>query len=260
MKIYKFNDVFNHVEYTLREYYGNDPAYDKVLIILGYNVLPSLKKFREQYVGYKIIIYQLEQLRKDNVTWVNKRCYNILKTADEIWDYDEGNIKWMRKNYKLNAKLKPLVYTESLKILPPIDETNNDIDILIYGYLNERRARLIMSLHHKAATKYKIFDLYGIWGKDLDEYVSRSKIILNVHGHKESQQEQVRMYYPAINGRCVLSEDSPINYMGNSIVQVPYGDIMDKSLDMLKTGEWLGVAQNASENYQKISEKYKVLV
>jgi len=260
MKIYKFNDVFSHIEITLRELYENDPAYENVLFVLGYNVLPNLRKIREKYPSFKIIIYQLEQLFKHNKTWVNKRCYDVLKAADEIWDYDEGNIQWMKQNYKLKAKLKPLVYTEALKVIPTAVESKCDIDILMYGYLNERRARLLISMHHDAATKHKIFDLYGIWGKDLDEYIKRSKIILNVHGHEQARQEQPRMYYPAINGRCVLSEVSDINYMGDSIIQVPYGELLKKSMDLLKSGEWLDIAYQASDRYKKESEKYNVLV
>jgi len=260
MKIYKFNDVFSHIEITLREYYENDPAYDNVLFILGYNVLPNLKKIRAKYPKFKIIIYQLEQLFKHNITWVNKRCYDVLNSADEIWDYDAGNIRWMREHYKLNAKLKPLRYTESLNVIPPIVESKCDIDILMYGYLNERRARLLISLHHEAATKHKIFDLYGIWGKDLDEYIKRSKIILNVHGNEQARQEQPRLYYPVINGRCVLSETSDINYMGKSIVQVPYGELLKKSMQLLKSGEWLDVAYQASDIYKNMHEKQKAVV
>lgn len=257
MQIYKFNNVFDHIEISLMERYGNNPLYDNVLIVLGYNVLPSLNKLRDKLPNFKIIIYQLEQLFVENKSWVNKRCYDVLKSADEIWDYDEGNIIWMRENYRLDAKLKPMIYTESLKKIPTLVESECDIDILMYGYLHERRAKVLINLHHEAGTKYKIFDLYGIWGNDLDEYIKRSKIILNIHISEHSKQEQVRMYYPVINGRCVLSEKSPRNYMGDSIIEVPYGKLVSKSMEMLKSGEWLDIAYQSSEIYKNLAIKHK---
>ena len=146
MKIYKFNNVFDHIEITLLEYFGNNPEYDRTLVVLGYNVLPSLDFLRKKYPGFKIVIYQLEQLAQDS-PWVNKGCYDVLKSADEIWDYDQGNIKWMQRNYKLNAdRFFPLMYTKALETMPVIKEHECDIDVLFYGYIHERRARYLIQL------------------------------------------------------------------------------------------------------------------
>lgn len=259
MIVYKFNDVFVHIEETLKELYGDNPKYEHTVIILGYNVLPSLAFLREQYPGYKLIVYQLEQLFVGS-SWVNKKCYNNLYAADEIWDYDEGNVHWMRKHYKLNAKFKPLVYTHSLRRIPPIEEYKCDIDVLFYGYLHERRAKLLINLHHIAGSKMKIFDLYGVWDKELDTYIQRSKIILNVHGKPDSRQEQPRLYYPVINGRCVLSEKTATNYIGNAILEAPYEKLLDTIVQLIKTGAWLNIANQASERYRSQSKKYGTLI
>ena len=48
MKVYKFNDVFAHIEKTLFERYGDNSEYDKVLFVLGYNVLKLKKQMRLQ--------------------------------------------------------------------------------------------------------------------------------------------------------------------------------------------------------------------
>jgi len=259
MKVYKFNNVFAHIEYTLYEHFLEDPAYDNALFVLGYNVLPSLDFLREKYPGYRIIIYQFEQLFHGS-PWVNKGCWETLKSADEIWDYDQGNIDWMRQYYKLDAKLVPLMYTESLDNMAPVEKDKCDIDVLFYGYLHERRARFLVNLQHAMAGKFKVFDLYGVWGEDLDSYVSRSKIILNIRSKENGRQEQPRIYYLAINGRCVLSEISPINYIGDAIVEVPYEDLLDKTMNMLQTGEWYNVARQAKQKYKNQSKKYEMLL
>jgi len=251
MIVYKFNHVFDHIEKTFIELYENDPVYEHTVFVLGYNVLKSLEFLREQYNGYKIIVYQLEQLYRGS-PWVTKKNYEILKSADEVWDYDEGNIQWIHQNYQIKARFHPLKYTESLKVLPTLVESEADIDVLFYGYLHERRAKFLINLQQKAAGKYKIFDLYGIWGKDLDSYIKRSKIIINIHTKDFARQEQPRIYYPVINGRCVLSEKSPINYFGDAIIEVPYDRLLDKTFDLLKTGEWLDVAYQASGKFKNL--------
>jgi len=260
MKIYKFNHVFDHIEITLLEHFGNRPEYDKTLVVLGYNVLPSLDFLRQKYPGFKIVIYQLEQLAKDS-PWVNKGCYEVLKSADEIWDYDQGNIKWIQTNYKLKVdKFLPLMYTKALETIPVVKEHECDIDVLFYGYIHERRARYLIQLQHIMAGKFKVFDLYGVWEQDLDEYIKRSKIIVNIRSRDHGRQEQPRIYYPVINGRCVLSEKSPINYFGDAIVESEYLKMVDKTMELLKTGEWLDVAYQSSEKYKIQSEKYEMLL
>ena len=260
MEVYRFNHVFDHIEVTLREHFGNRPEYDKTLVVLGYNVLKSLDFLRVKYPGFKIVIYQLEHLMTGS-PWVNRGCYDILKSADEVWDYDELNIRWMADNYKIKAdKFLPLLYTNALKRIPPIKKDECDIDVLFYGYIHERRARLLINLQHVMAGKFKVFDLYGVWGEDLDEYIRRAKIIINLRSRPQGRQEQPRIYYPVINGRCVLSERNELNYFGDAIIEEDYLKMVDKIMNMLKTGEWLDVAQKASERYKMQSKKYERLL
>jgi hypothetical protein len=256
MFVYKFNNVFSHIEATLYEYYKNNPKFSKTVFVLGYNVLPSLDFLRKKFPGHKVIVYQLEQLYNGSM-WVSNKAREILRSADEIWDYDEHNINWMRENYYLDARFKPMVYTKVLDVIPPIKEEECDIDVLFYGYLHERRAKFMFHLQHKMAGNFKVFDLYGVWGKDLDEYIRRSKIILNIHSSDFKIQEQPRIYYPVINGRCVLSETSIKNYAGNAIIEANYEDLLKATFHLLKDKNWLRVASQSKDLYKQISEKYE---
>lgn len=256
MKVYKFNSVFDHVAITLHELFDKNSNFDNTLFVLGYNVIKDLTFLRQQYRGYKIIVYQLEQLH-DKSHWVNKQSYKILKQADEVWDYDRSNIEWMRKNYGIDARFLPLVYTNSLKTMESVSTVTQDIDVLFYGYTQERRARMIFNLQQKMTGKFKVFNMYGIWGKELDEYISRSKLIINIHSENIAKQEQARMYYPVINGRCVLSETSPVNYMGDSIIQVPYEKMVDATMKILDSNKWKEQALKCSDIYKNISTEYK---
>lgn len=256
MEVFKFNRVFDHIEIALRDLLGKNPKYNKTVFVLGYNVLQNLNDIKLKYTGYKVIIYQLEQLYTGS-TWVNRQSFYNLRAADEIWDYDQSNIDWMRNNYKLNAKFVPLMYTEALNKLPIITEDTADIDVLFYGYMHERRAKLLFYLQQKFAGKFKVFDLYGIWGDELDSYIERSKIILNLHSSEDAKQEQVRMFYPVINGRCVVSEKSPHNYMGDSIIEIEYNKLGDGIISLLNNGMWKKQANVASDKYKRLSTLYR---
>lgn len=255
MKVYKTNNVFDHVEIMLQEYLGNRPEYDNTVFVLGYNILQDLRDVYQRFPNHRVIIYQLEQMH-DTSHWASEHTLKLLKQAHEIWDYDYSNIQWMRKNFRLDAKFFPMLSTQSLITTDIESETELDIDVLFYGYLHERRAKLLFNLQQKAAGKFKIFNMYGIWGEELNEYISRSKIILNIHSSEIAKQEQVRMFYPVINGRCVLSERSEYNYLGNSIVEVPYEKVSDAVISLLKTGKWKDYASNSYMNYSDVSERY----
>jgi len=255
MEVWKYNSVFDHVEITLRELFGDNKNFRNVVFVLGYNLLPSLEVVRREHKGRYVIVYQLEQFY-DESPWAQKKHLNILSQADEIWDYDTSNITWLQKKTRMKAKFMPMVYSESLKRLPSISEKKPDIDFLFYGYMHERRAKLIYHLQSQLQGKAKVVTLYGAWGAELDEYISRSKIILNIHTDDIAKQEQVRMYYPVINGRCVLSEASEQNFLGDSIVQEKYENLAARAISLWRTGKWKDVADNASSRYYEYTKKF----
>jgi hypothetical protein len=255
MKVWKYNSVFDHVEITLNELFGDNENFKNVVFVLGYNLLPSLDVVRREYKGHYIIVYQLEQFY-DGSPWAQKKHLNILSQADEIWDYDTSNIKWLQSKTRMKAKFMPMVYTEALRRLPTLSEKKPDIDFLFYGYMHQRRAKLIYHMQSQLQGKAKVVTLYGAWGTELDEYISRSKIILNIHTDDVAKQEQVRMYYPVINGRCVVSEVSPQNYFGDAIVEETYANLATRAISLWQTGKWRDVADNAASRYLSYSQKY----
>jgi len=258
LRVVKYNDVFNHVETMLYDLYGDDDVYNNVIFVLGYQLIQSLKPIRDSNQGFKIIIIQLEQFYQGTV-WAQQKICNILREADEIWDYDEDNAKWLIDNFKLKIKLHPIKYADSLKKLKPVSELSNDdmdIDLLFYGMLHEKRAQLLSSVQGALKGRGKVIDLCGVFGDELDGYISRAKIICNVHFGDHHRQEQVRMFYPVINGRCVVSELSPRDYMKKSIIQIPYSQMSAVIVDLLKTGNWRKQANECSEVFKSITNLY----
>ena len=122
--------------------------------------------------------------------------------ADEVWDYDEENLKVLRL-------IRPVV---KLHVLKPYKrwptEAKKDIDILFYGSMNKHRRNILgaLSKHNKV----KILD--NCWdSNELDQWILRSKVLLNLHFYYETAlQEQARMIR-WIGSQFTIVEQVPSN-------------------------------------------------
>lgn len=254
MIYHKYNDCFNDVETIVRNNYETVENENDVLV-LGWNVKQPVSVLRQYFPNRRIIIYQLEQLVVGN-HWSTEHIVNSMVGADEIWDYDMNNISILAQ-YGIKAKFKPMVYTESLTKIQ--NNPNPDIDILFYGLMSTRRAEFFNILQNAQYFNINMVILHGIAGEALDEYISRSKIILNLHSYPAHRQEQVRMVYPVMNHKCVISESSEFNYFGNSIVEAPITSLIYTIGQYLSNNWWQEQAGNATERFKNISSSIKLV-
>jgi hypothetical protein len=129
-------------------------------------------------------------------------------------------------------------------------------DILFYGYPTKRRLMIVGELMEKTWTAYSTVWATGVTGRNLQDLLGRSKIILNVHAFLEDcRQEQVRIFYPVINGCCVVSEKSPHNEFGKSIVVCNTDKIAPTLKHVLDHELWKTVGESAPEVYKKHCEE-----
>ena len=72
-------------------------------------------------------------------------------------------------------------------------------------------------------------DFYGVtvasaWGDKLwNDYIFKSKIVINLHYYDSCLQEQVRIFELLINNKVVISEKSLRNYFGNLVPEFTNG-------------------------------------
>ncbi len=196
----------------------NKLASDRTNVLLGSNLLQeTLFSFSGDY-----IIYQLEQL-SDNEGWYSESMENLLKNATAVWDYSLQNIDFL-KSKGVNAKYLPLGYNRALEIVP--HNTNKDITMLFYGSVNKRRQTLrnIMMKRKNAKPHF----VYGLYSKERNTLIARSKIVLNIHYYSTNIFEAVRISF-LLNNRCfIISEESPVYpYTGVDMCLVPYDKIID---------------------------------
>ena len=199
----------------------------------------------------KVVVYQTEPLVKNH--WHNSTTIiEKLSSYDEVWEFDYDNYLLLLEN-GINVKFAPVKYTHSLKKINSKFEP--DIDILFYGASTKHRNDFFCSFPSGFAfptadknyinrfKKLSIVCLNGIDDSRLDEFISRSKIILNLQPHKqendEDRQSQVRMFYPLINEKCIVSEKSKRNYFGNTILEFSnHQELGEIVMDLILNDKW----------------------
>ena len=241
--------VFTEVARMLKELYAGKPEFANTMFILGH-VDPRCKlpEIRKQYPDKKIIVYQLEQMYT-GCRFATKHAHEWLTGADEVWDYDLDNIEWLAKQ-GIKASFHPLKYASTLRDVPELEK---DVDVLFYGAMTPRRTEILTKLSNQAVGKWTTAMVLGISGENLAKWIGRSKIILNIHAFDGNRrQEQVRMFYPVINGACVVSEESDRNYLDRAIVECPLKYIPDTIQDLLKDDKWKDIGSNAVYTFMRL--------
>ncbi|MFA5103867.1 MAG: hypothetical protein WC527_01650 [Candidatus Margulisiibacteriota bacterium] len=219
---------------------------DRVNIVLGSNLWapdPSTLK------SIKYIPYQLKQLPTDR-KWLIDRLSPILCNAKEIWDYSKENIAFLNE-LGLKAKYLPIGYHEKLETIE--HKADKDIDVLFYGSLNERRKAILDGI---SGIKTKV--LFGVYGRERDEYISRAKIILNVHSFESKILEVVRISY-LLNNKCfIVSEESPINpYKKVDLSMFEYKDILESCKHFVENPK--KIEEIRDQNYKRFKESYNMI-
>ena len=160
-------------------------------IIVGYNFFAEAPPLS----GYDCIVYQLEQLnqRDDrfNTEWMDR-----LRRARLIWDYSSQNIAFLKSHGFDNVRHVPVGYHPALQRIPP--QAEKDIDVLLYGSINERRRHVMRQLRERCRVEMA----FRVYGEQRDELIARSKIVLNVHLHEGAIFEQARAGLP--DGRAIM--------------------------------------------------------
>jgi hypothetical protein len=175
----------------------NELARNRVNIILGVNLLSP----ETQFGDIPVVLYQLEQL-SETEGWFSAKSEAILSQAIAVWDYSPDNISFLRRK-GISATYVPLGYHSALKAIP--ENPVKDIDVLFFGSMNSRRSMVLEYLKKRG---YAVEVIFGVYGRKRDEYISRSRIVLNIHYYEANIFEAVRVSYLLNNEVFVVSEHS----------------------------------------------------
>ena len=247
-KVLRPTDVFSHIEIMCNEVYADLPKFKNTLVGLGPQFLPTLKEVYTKYPNLKPIAYQFEQLWSGS-RHVNNQLGDWVNHAYDVWDYDLDNIAFTANTFGRSPKFRPLVYAEGLKKITTVD--NPEIDVLFYGTTNDRRTHIMSMIRSQNPGKNIAWS--NAWGDKLDVLIGKSKVILNLHYYETCLQEQARMFYPLINGKCIVSEPSKVNYYGEMINEVPTEHLGRYIAWILDKNRWKSMSSTTSNDFKSWS-------
>ena len=165
-------------------------------ILIGCHLLEP--KFIKQFPKSTIIL-NTEQIYSDTTDW-NKNIFAWVSNF-EVWDYSDRNIEKLNEIGVNRTKLFKIGFQNELARLDR--SKTKDVDVLFYGSVNERRRNVIEKLIKNGLT---VKTLFGVYGKERDEWIERSKLVLNHHFYKSQIFEIVRVFYLLTNSMAVVGE------------------------------------------------------
>jgi len=216
---------------------------------LGYLAELNLNKFAEDSLNFIMgwhllsvddldniprnsIIYNLEQLDEKNYFYVDPLIK--LSRFFDVWDYSQKNIDVLMASGV--ARLPRLMKIGTSKSMNRIANADvQDIDVLFYGTMNDRRADVMAQLK-KAGVN--VVNLFAVYGEERDSYIARSKIVLNVHSHLTYIFETVRVSYLMANGKAVVAECNDATEVDADLLlgvkAVEYKNLVPTCIELLK--------------------------
>jgi hypothetical protein len=199
------------------------------------------------------IIFNAEQLTQVE-PWAKDawQQYEDFLQPYVVWDYSETNVAHLRAKGGKHVVHCPLGYYPGLSCITPAPV--EDIDVLFYGSLNERRKKLLVKLQ---LARLKVHQVFGVYGAERDELIARSKVILNAHFYPNPIFEIFRCSYLFANRKCVVSEngggDPALEELAAlSTSFVPYEKIVDECVALVRDDARR--REIATKGFQKFSK------
>ena len=223
MLLYSLQDLGFQVQLQFNQI---DPNARNILIgchLLDTNYIQSIPK--------STVILNTEQIYADSTDWSGP-IFEWTKHF-ETWDYSERNIlKFNELGVDLVRHLK-IGFQKELARIPKADA--QDIDVLFYGSMNERRLVIINDLK---AAGLKVHTAFGIYGSERDQLISKAKLVLNHHFYQSQIFEIVRVFYLLSNSIAVVGEVNPSSSINpiylNGIFASPYENLTSACIQLIQ--------------------------
>jgi hypothetical protein len=170
------------------------------MIVLGAHLLDAEGLAR---LPRSAIVYNLEQVTPE-LAARNPGYFDLLERC-QVWDYSARNAAgYAQLGRRVAAAVLPAGYVPELTRIPAAEK--QDIDVLFYGSLNDRRRRLIEEIR---GAGLQVLTVFGVYGPARDALIGRAKLVLNLHFYATQIFEIVRVSYLLANRKAVVTESSP---------------------------------------------------
>jgi hypothetical protein len=219
-------------------HYNNDPMFDDwVSFLKKTKNIPQTNLpiyIGRNYFDKKCVLFNIEQNTRNDFNSNNFKNSNIV----EIWDYSVENIRIFKENNIHNVKHVPFcLWDEYRNQIESYNINNNyDFDVVFIGWINKRREKILDELT-KNGLKVKTIT-QRLFGKERDEIISKSKILLNIHFEEDYKIFELYRCFPWIETKkIVVSENSLDN--DNRCINVNYENIVDKILEIINNKNYV---------------------
>ncbi|KIC19307.1 glycosyltransferase family 1 protein [Leisingera sp. ANG-DT] len=198
-----FSEIADLIQFALRDL-GYEAAIHKNKIdpsarniLIGIHLMTCAMA---KVVPADTIILNTEQLGSTLSHW-NKNIVEWFSHDFTLWDYSDANVSYLNDfGVKRVEKLQIGYQKELCRITP---RQKKDIDVLFYGSVSPRRKKILDDLRACGLT---VKQLEGTYGKSRDDWISRSRMVLNLHFYDSQIFEIVRAFYLMTNGIPLASE------------------------------------------------------
>ncbi|GHU31235.1 hypothetical protein AGMMS50256_19400 [Betaproteobacteria bacterium] len=228
----------------------NTLADDAVNIILGAHLLDERKM---RALPDESILYNSEQI-DDGSTWISGPYMELLRRCT-VWDYSEANIALLRQRGVQRIRYVPIGYVPQLTRIPA--SVPQDIDVLFYGSINERRKNILEGL---IARGLRIEFLAGVYREERDRLIARAKVVLNMHYYDACVFEIVRVSYLLSNEKAVVAECGATTTIEpdirDAVRAVPYDRLVDACAELVADAQLrANLARRGFEIFARRDEK-----
>ena len=155
-------------------------------------------------------IYQTEQLNtKERAAKFhnNESMFKLFNNAYQVFDYSKDNMLLYSEKYNKVPMFLPFIsgIDAATTANTTATSSNKTIDVLFYGTLNQRRY-IIIEVLKQLMPKLKIVVEEVVFGKQLQEKIKQSKIVLNIHNYEHATLETARIMEAMQYGVHIISE------------------------------------------------------
>lgn len=146
------------------------------------------------------VVFNLEHI--EDRTWDWAPTLKVFLSRFETWDYSRTNVERL-KGLCPRVFWLPVGWEPELTRIPKAKV--QDIDVLFYGAINPRRRPVLEAI---AARGLHLETPFGVYGRERDALIARSKVVVNIHQEADRALEMVRVSYLLANRKAVVTETS----------------------------------------------------
>lgn len=230
-----FDELAELINYSLidlsfsSEWGYNQINRKKINIVIGMHLISD-----EMYKSIPkcSIFFNTEQMESVRVEW-KEIILKIARERRSIVDYSLKNIDYFNERGVGDVRLFKFGYQPDLE---RIEQAKiQDIDVLFYGTMNPRRQKIIDAMRVEGLV---VQTLYGVYGKERDDWIARSKLVLNIHFYPSEILEVVRLFYLCINKVLVLTELNETTFVDDTlssrVIGVPYRQLVERAVELCR--------------------------